>query len=770
MGIMCNTQSQELGMETVMDDETIPLDVQGRSDAITIGRKKRKGQKRSICDEVRWGTAEGFSWILRGWVDQLKNMGIDVEIAVLQLWVLYLRKLKMGFEKKGEIWLLGKENLKHRDMWNMIGGPPGVLDRLTLTACKRRRIAVEEEEGEEDEFGEETLEERRRRNRKRKSFYKTVSASEGGTSERASSVGGDGFTSSGAESESEYSVGGYLTDPTSLSMVMERCFLRKALTKTSNSKISKHLCLPSALHIKQVAAVLTLAVIGRPKSAIIMADMVRLFSSECLSWRSANNFLPKSYNLVHGEASQFSGVDVDITPNMLSELVFRLASFLHDKPLKHLHLVPSYQPFSQGRSLNIFKSILSRYLREFSLPSVLCKDITQCFKKLYLTTMIASLQPYMPMDHEKHWAKNKFPMVSKRILALILLALKFHCGLDDQYEVYMSHNIKKMAMMDNGCDIKYFDILSWLRLSKLRLDHLMRHNCHMRIQYQRLAHVGTPHLALSALLEKLRLDDQDTVGGGPDKKPEKRFSDLAKLMTELTVSVKPADFSPCLEPILEQTKVLLKSGSTKSVLKNHLEQLLSFEDANMRLFYEMESCTLKNILHSNHGVAIYSEFRKNSEKKVKLSKNWVATQIASKNSKNNCRVKTDRLFRRQHKMQFAEMITSGTNMKSKFHVPYPKRSPDFFFRVTNKVYWFTHHYTQHELSQVQHDKELLNQQVLNIIPSNFAWILKYFACYAYMSPLELLEELTEIEMLILALDPHFFGLPKKLKPNRKLVS
>ena len=101
---MCNTQSQELGLETVMDDETIHLEVQGRNNAITIG-KKRKGRvrKRSLCEGVRWGTAEGFSWVLRGWVDQLNNIGVDVEIAAIQLWSVYLRELKLGFEKKGEV-------------------------------------------------------------------------------------------------------------------------------------------------------------------------------------------------------------------------------------------------------------------------------------------------------------------------------------------------------------------------------------------------------------------------------------------------------------------------------------------------------------------------------------------------------------------------------------------------------------------------------------------------------------------------------------------
>jgi len=785
--IMCNTQSQELGMETVMDDETIPLDVQGRNDAITIGKKsKNKGRKRNISEEVRWGTAEGLSWILRGWVDQLKDMGVDVEIAVIQLWSLYLRELKMGFERKGEEGLIGKENLRYRERWNLMGGPPGLLDFNTLAAYKKRRIKVEEEGvADEEEYGE-TLQDRRRRNKKRKSFYKKMSSvGESGGSEMSPSVCDGGVSSSGAESESEYSEGGFITEASTLSTMMERYFDRTEFFQNlanrnilfRHSGVEGAACLPTTLHMKQVAALITLAVIGRPNSTITIADMVRLFNSESLSWRSAPNFLPKSYNMVNGETTFFRGLDT-FTTNMLAVLVFRLASFLHKKSVKHLYLAFSHHPWSKGssKSPHTFKPILSRYLRDLCLPSALCKDITQCFKRLYLTTMTASLQPYLPKDKSMLWALNKFPLVSKRILALILLALKYHCGLDDQFEVYMAHNIDKMALMDKGSDVKYFDLLSWLRLSKLRLDLLMSSNHCLREQYQSLAHVGTPPLSLRALATKLRLEDQvnNNNWARNSTNTQKRFSELTKLMTELTVSVKPIENNNlCLDPLTENTQVVLRSGVTKPGVKKCMERLLSMTEGNMRVWYDRESCTLRNILKSNHGVPYYSDVRKKLEKKVKLVNNWIVTQHCPQGSRMN-RMKTDRLFRRQKKVQFMEMISSGWNKKSKFHVPNPKVKAENFF-LAKKVYWFAHHYTQKELTNgytktpVLIDKKLITEQLLNVVPSNFAWILKYFASYAHLPPLELLEELNEIEKLILVLDPQFFGLPMKLKPHRKLL-
>ena len=120
---------------------------------------------------------------------------------------------------------------------------------------------------------------------------------------------------------------------------------------------------------------------------------------------------------------------------------------------------------------------------------------------------------------------------------------------------------------------------------------------------------------------------------------------------------------------------LQPSGAAKPGLKKLVEKLLAMTEANMSLCYEKQSCSLPSILHSNHGVGVYSEYRKKTVKKVKTGKNWIATP------------------KTQMKKQFVEMVLSGRSRKSKFHVPQPKMRPDKLFLVTNKVYWFAHHYT-----------------------------------------------------------------------------
>ena len=86
-------------METVMDEETAGLaGGMAMCDSMSLGsrRSSKKSEKerlrrRKMLEAETWTTAEAYSWVLRGWVIELKKMDIDVEAAVLQLWSLYLR-------------------------------------------------------------------------------------------------------------------------------------------------------------------------------------------------------------------------------------------------------------------------------------------------------------------------------------------------------------------------------------------------------------------------------------------------------------------------------------------------------------------------------------------------------------------------------------------------------------------------------------------------------------------------------------------------------
>ena len=117
---------------------------------------------------------------------------------------------------------------------------------------------------------------------------------------------------------------------------------------------------------------------------------------------------------------------------------------------------------------------MTRVLADLSLPSSLLRDIITTFSPLHLLTLSSEVADYTPRGSSS-WEMSGLPSVLRRLLALILLCLKFHFSLDDQFEYYHSHNIdiiRKSAESDimrvnnlqELASEKHFDALEWIRL------------------------------------------------------------------------------------------------------------------------------------------------------------------------------------------------------------------------------------------------------------------------------------------------------------------
>ena len=92
---------------------------------MSMGKGARAGARSPRASQVaavrwsegaRWGSAEGLTWVLRGWAAQLRALGEEVGPAVAQLWALYLRQLRMGFEEGGEF-APAPCNMLYRERW-----------------------------------------------------------------------------------------------------------------------------------------------------------------------------------------------------------------------------------------------------------------------------------------------------------------------------------------------------------------------------------------------------------------------------------------------------------------------------------------------------------------------------------------------------------------------------------------------------------------------------------------------------------------------------
>ena len=115
-----------------------------------------------------------------------------MEVAVIQLWTLYLRlisllftllrplttpssfrQLRLGFERPGEVNCMDDVNMPFREKINIIGAAPGI-------SCKdvkkrKRKIEPEDESEEEEEDEGYSLKKRRRQRKKQKDYFKTLS-------------------------------------------------------------------------------------------------------------------------------------------------------------------------------------------------------------------------------------------------------------------------------------------------------------------------------------------------------------------------------------------------------------------------------------------------------------------------------------------------------------------------------------------------------------------------------------------------------------------
>merc|ERR1712003_407839 len=104
-----------------------------------------------------------------------------------------------------------------------------------------------------------------------------------------------------------------------------------------------------------------------------------------------------------------------------------------------------------------------------------------------------------------------------------------------------------------------------------------------------------------------------------------------------------------------------------------------------------------------------------------------------------------------------ELIKGGKLRKSNYRVPQLKNESKHLYNVVNKTYWFAHHLDSdktllgHAVRSIG-KREHLTDAFLNLLPSNFSCLLKYFSCYAYLCPIELMQELNNLEKYILLLD------------------
>ena len=540
--------------------------------------------------------------------------------------------------------------------------------------------------------------------------------------------------------QSAISSDGYITDTSTVFNLMKR-FTKRERTHQVDS-----------INMKNVAAVFTLAVVSRVGITVMIEDVVRWFNSELLPWTTAYTLIPGCQY----KFKEFCGFG-EWTFDQLSRLTWRMSSFLPpaktsaSEPLKII-LVTCDD--SKGKSLNkkSFEDVLGRILSDLCLPDILLGDIIATFFPLHLFTLGIDIEHCEdPEIRSQSWFIKSFPSVFKRVFAVIVLALKLHFSVDDQYEYYYSHNVRLLKKWGKERFSHEFDYLQWLQLSKLRLDHLMGESDQVRDQYKSMSHLATPPLSSDQVLEKLKHFLPSDKSSGKFK----QFDSLTPLLKKLSVQDNssqesaPPPVSEPLKPLYEATQNLLNSGAVKhDKVRQRLEELL-----------DMTSTTIMAgplfINKHERGKVKYQNKSNRSKKNLKINYECIEGGGSETRSGNHKKIFTRELYtgrvRRSSALRVVSMKSLLRNRSRRV-----KNTEDSWYH-TNKKYWFADPAAYFPNEKMKIHQEFHNRFIYTKLPDTFSWMLQYFSCYSGISPVEILQEVFDIETLILHLNINYFG-------------
>jgi len=730
---LCHTQSQELGIVKEVDMDGM-LNMGFKTKTISISSSGKRKQKRSYAGSGahvdHWSSVEGYTQVLNRLVTQLEALGVqNIRDSALDIWSRYVQSLGIAFlnEQKEDYNADARSvvSMSYRDKWNFYGGPNAIdsssfvvsmVNKDAISKQRKRKKTEEEAQRESDEELEgDARDLMRKRSRKRNAFYKSFSESfradsedDGPSSSGRSLTNPDSDQDTGSVISSASSMFSTVSGTRSISLLSDLHSLIS--NSTVKTKYFRKKGIPSILNVENMRAVLVLAVTCIPGSTLNTSDLANLFNSEDMSRYTSLKALPSTYRTTAIERMELTEWrhSLSLLPERdLRSQAFNVASYL--RLTKNNRLILSTKESA--------KLTLERYAADLGLPTAITQHTFRMFEKSSLFDLDCSLA-----------SSKTLPSVAARLLGLLMITLKMQFGLDGVQEYHFSHNATLVnnkleqepdAFLDNSEGSREsFDILAWIRLSKLRLDHLASGDMFVRAQYHDLLpQVGCPHPTIRAMDQERRILEK--IGKGVNKSSG-IIDGLRATALEFASEADPEeDQMKTLNFLKERTESLCKQTKNNK-LRGHLERLLSMPSHDIRLYYDnpqrsivLRSFDLENIqLEKNFHLVVYQKFKDLSKMR-------------------NCRVQPPRIP----------------------DLPCSQKTDSF--KVFEKRYWHS------PMKVGGHWKGLCDSEFLNfiqILPDNYTWVLRYLASYAMIPLVALEREVCNLEGFILQNQPQFFGL------------
>ncbi len=317
---------------------------------------------------------------------------------------------------------------------------------------------------------------------------------------------------------------------------------------------------------------------------------------------------------------------------------------------------------------------------------------------------------------------------------MLLFGLKWLYGMDDVTENFISASARKRNRNRQPSEKPKFDIIHWLILSKKRLFLAARHCSVIRDMFfaddeGSLALLGTdepPRMTEKAEWDAVVRESNLIKERGSMQRAKERSCSKADL----------AKFDMLKEAMYEEfgRPKLPKDGDVPDVEESlmPLRDFSKFYANNEEMSADGREA-LEDLLAMNQCV-VDMQCDEDEAEEVSLGPKWRHGKLPNTYRKN-----------KNFKVEFPYVDEK---------VPRPEK--DKYYSV-NRVYWRLKPHVYRMSAPNNITDPNMSFGLSKQLPDNFAWVLEYFARYAFVSPYRLYMELVHVEYVISSTDHKFFG-------------
>ncbi|XP_030573478.1 TATA box-binding protein-associated factor RNA polymerase I subunit B [Drosophila novamexicana] len=393
--IECGTKKEHLRAVEISAEDTFN-DTSKHASQRTIKKPKVEEEDNDITS---W---EFYNYVLRGFLEELLNMGAkpELKLMTLQVWAAYMGRMEVAFSKSNE---LGLPKLNVRAL---------ARDARIIYNYKKTKRKRERQDKQLQNQGDERANWREWRKTKRKLDESGYNGKKGAQSESTLRTNQNlqlQWSTNARKSLKKQMPLKHLDKHSADSSGSMQCHGLRPKAKVLNN-FDRHIY---CLNISKLYIVLAIA-LNQVEDDIQLTDLLRLIDEEHLTSRYMLSYLPDNVAM-HGKT-------------LIKQMEF---SHQRDK-IRYKYMRLQISHMSRFINLNGFQkpdleALTKRYVLELSLPPL-------------IASYVCSLMDMLPPTFEPIYGLHVYPRYEARVMAYIIYVLKLLFGLDDVKERAISES------------------------------------------------------------------------------------------------------------------------------------------------------------------------------------------------------------------------------------------------------------------------------------------------------------------------------------------